>query len=216
MADINEALRYLGAAAAGDDLRERMQQAMAEAEQYAPRFTWRASRVEHRPDGEWLADVALLLSGRTATKMLAECDTASVLVCTLGTAFDDHVRRMQARDMARAVMLDACGSALVEEGCDRAQEEILRRFPGKYLTDRFSPGYGDLPLSLQPQIIAATDSTRRLGVHVTPSCLMSPQKSVTAVIGLADSPQRARIRGCAFCALRSTCTLRKGGHSCDD
>ena len=133
-----------------------------------------------------------------------------------GELFDSAMRMEQARDMSRAVMLDVCGSALVEAGCDQAQEEIAARFPGMYLTDRFSPGYGDLPLEIQPVICRLTDAQRRLGVHVTPSLLMNPQKSVTAIIGLADEPQRARIRGCAYCALREKCELRKGGRSCDD
>ena len=116
--------------------------------------------------------------------------------------------------MARAVMLDACGSALVESGCNAAEEELAARFPGRYLTDRFSPGYGDLPLALQPAICAALDAGRRVGVQVTDSFLMNPSKSVTAVIGLSDRPQQARIRGCAYCSMRETCTLRKGGKSC--
>ena len=91
---------------------------------------------------------------------------------------------------------------------------LAARFPGLYLTDRFSPGYGDLPLSLQPGLCAVLDAERRVGIHVTSSFLMNPGKSVTAVIGLADKPQMARIRGCAWCVMRNTCTLRKGGKSC--
>ena len=217
MIDVNEALRYLGASGADDELRQRMQTIAREAEQsFAPRYTYRVSVVEHRAEGQWLGDVQLLLPGNSARKMLAECHHAAVLVCTLGLTFEQHMRSTQVRDMAQAVLLDACGSALVEAGCGAAEKEIAGRFPGAYLTDRFSPGYGDLPLDLQPSICRLTDSQRRLGVHVTDSCLMNPQKSVTAIIGLADQPQRARIRGCAFCAMKDTCLLRKGGHSCDD
>ena len=87
---------------------------------------------------------------------------------------------------------------------------------GKYkkVRPRFSPGYGDLPLTLQPEICAALDVQRRLGIHVTESLLMIPSKSVTAVIGLSDRPQMARIRGCAYCAMKETCMLRKGGKRC--
>ena len=116
--------------------------------------------------------------------------------------------------MAKAVLLNGCGSALVEQGCDAAEAELKARFPDFYLTDRFSPGYGDLPLTLQPSICAALNAQRRLGVTVTPSLLLNPSKTVTAFIGLSDRPQQARIRGCAFCAMRETCTLRKGGKHC--
>ncbi|MBQ7845989.1 MAG: methionine synthase [Clostridia bacterium] len=194
-----------------------MESVARDAEQrFVPRYIYRVSAVEHRPEGEWLSDLQLLLPGNSARKMLAECQRAAVLVCTLGLGFEQHMRLTQARDMSQAVLLDACGSALVEAGCDAAEKELAARFPGVYLTDRFSPGYGDLPLDLQPAICRITDSQRRLGVYVTESCLMTPQKSVTAIIGMADKPQRARIRGCAYCAMKDTCALRKGGHSCDD
>jgi hypothetical protein len=123
---------------------------------------------------------------------------------------------MQARDMARAVILDACGSALVEQGCDGAEKELAARFPGQYLTDRFSPGYGDLPLSLQGNICTALDAPRRLGLHVTESSLLNPVKSVTAVVGLSDQPQKARIRGCTYCQMRESCALHKGGNHCEN
>ena len=122
----------------------------------------------------------------------------------------------QARDMARAVILDACGSALVEACCDGLEREIASRYPGRYLTDRFSPGYGDLPLETQDAICTALDAERRLGVQVRSSHLMNPSKSVTAVIGLADAPQPARVRGCAYCSLAGSCSIREGGKSCAD
>ena len=147
--------------------------------------------------------------------MLAECDRLVLLGCTLGAAFDTMLRAEQARNMANAVILDACGSALVEAGCDAAEQEIRQRFPGLYLTDRFSPGYGTVPLALQESLCAALDASRRLGLHATESCLLTPGKSVTAFIGLSDRPQAARIRGCAYCALRNNCTFRKGGSRCE-
>ena len=214
--DVDEALRYLGAGAHPPE--ELRQQAAAVAEELAaqvqPRCTYKLFPLEQEESGFRLGGTDLVLSGQTAQRMLAQCDQAVLLACTLGTKFDAMVRSAQARNMARAVILDACGSSLVEKGCDEAERDIAARFPGLYLTDRFSPGYGDLPLSLQPAICALLDTARRVGIHVTPSFLMNPSKSVTAVIGLSDRPQMARIRGCAWCVMRNTCTLRKGGKSC--
>jgi hypothetical protein len=61
---------------------------------------------------------------------------------------------------------------------------------------------------------AALNMEKLLGLHVTDSLMLNPVKSVTAVIGIADTPQMARIRGCAYCALKETCRLRKGGKHC--
>ena len=214
--DIMEALRYLGAGSSPPEvLRRDMEQIAGQlTAAVRPRYAYRVFSTVHEERGVLLREAGILLTGRSAARMLAQCDQAVLLICTLGAGFETMLRAEQARDMARAVMLDACGSAWVESGCDAAEKELAARFPGRYLTDRFSPGYGDLPLALQPAICAALDAGRRVGVQVTDSFLMNPSKSVTAVIGLSDRPQQARIRGCAYCSMRETCTLRKGGKSC--
>lgn len=214
--NIEEALRYLGVSPPiPEDLR-REAEGIAHGLTAAlrPRYLYRVFPLIHQAEGPVLQGAGVTLTGRSAEKMLADCHQAAVLACTLGSPFDALLRTEQARDMAKAVLLDACGSAWVEAGCDEAAREISDRLPGRYLTDRFSPGYGDLPLELQSGLCAALDTPRRLGVTVTESFLLNPVKTVTAVIGLSDRPQRARIRGCAYCSLRETCTLRKGGTSC--
>ncbi len=213
--DVQEALRYLGAGAAADESLCGRMDALAETvmARCTPRWVWRAAEITRTDEGVVLSGV--MLPGRTAARMLADCRIAVALTCTLGMDFEGWLRREQSRDMARAVMLDALGSAWVEAGCDAAEKEIAARFPGMHLTDRFSPGYGDLPLSIQPGLLDVTDARRRVGVYETESHLMMPQKSVTALIGIADRPQMARVRGCAFCQMKHTCTLRKVGKTCD-
>ena len=211
-----EALRYLGVKRDPDGAVLADLTALAEELQarIRPRHVLRVLDVVREGDSLSLGG-AVRLPGGLARRMLAECGQASLLVCTLGAGFDAWMRALQARDMARAVMLDALGSAWVEAGCDAAEGELSSRFPGLYLTDRFSPGYGDLPLSVQPAILTATDAARRLGVTATESCLLIPQKTVTAVIGIADAPQPARIRGCAHCPMGEHCLYRKGGITCE-
>lgn len=213
--DVSEALRYLGIPHPTGELRreaERMADELSDAIQ--PRYFYRVESVEHLPDRVRLQRTELDLAGSTALGMLAGCDRAVLLACTLGARFDAKLLAIQARDMAKAVIYDALGSAFVEAGCDQAERDIAARFPDLFLTDRFSPGYGDLPLDIQPALCAALDAGRRLGVTVTPSLLMNPVKSVTAVIGLSDAPQPARVRGCGACNLRETCQFRKEGKTC--
>ena len=179
-----------------------------------PRYTYRVCSLQKTEAGFLLPEAELVLPGADAAKMLEQCDQAVLMACTLGTQFEALLRGEQARDMSRAVILAACGSAWVEAGCDQVEQELAHCLPNRYRTDRFSPGYGDLPLSLQPKICAALDTQRRLGLYVTESYLMNPSKSVTAIIGLSDWPQMARIRGCTYCSMRETCKLRVGGKHC--
>ena len=179
-----------------------------------PRYTYKVFPLLHQDSQIFIQNTGILLTDTLSQKMLAQCDQIILLACTLGSVFDTMLRTEQTRNMADAVILNACGSTLVEFGCDAAETEIKSRFPNHFLTDRFSPGYGDLPLTLQPAICTALDSIRRIGLYVTDSCLLNPSKSVTALIGLSEKPQMARIRGCDYCSMRETCMLRKGGKRC--
>ena len=212
---IREALRYLGIREPDAETRRAVETAAGQImAQTPPRFVYRVFPVEQAARETILTGAGITLAGTLAADMLRDCGQAALLLCTLGAGFERMLRACQARDMARAVILDACGSAIVESGCDAAEREIADRFPGLYLSDRFSPGYGDLPLALQMDILRALDGERRLGVTVTDACLLNPMKTVTAVIGLAERPQPAKIRGCAYCVLRETCAYRKRGNVC--
>ena len=202
--NIDDALRYLGVREDPDDhLRQQLTLLAKELQsRIQPRRTWVLASVSE-----------LALPGQLAAGMLSDCPQAAVMCCTLGAEFDLWLKRLQARDMHAAVLLDALGDVYVEAACDRTETEILARFPGMHLTDRFSPGYGDLPLEAQSRLMALAGA-QRIGVTLTDSLLMNPQKSVTAIVGIAQSPQPARIRGCAYCAMNNSCQYRKGGNTC--
>ena len=51
---------------------------------------------------------------------------------------------------------------------------------------RFSPGYGDFPLEFQKDIFNLLSPNKRIGLTLNNSLLMSPTKSVTAVVGIVD------------------------------
>ncbi len=58
-------------------------------------------------------------------------------------------------------------------------------FPTKEvcLRSRFSPGYGDLSLACQGELLKRLDAHRTLGVSILPSFLMVPSKTITAMTG---------------------------------
>ena len=106
-------------------------------------------------------------------------------------------------------------AALIHD--DIAAEAELRQWAAeqdKYLTGRFSPGYGDWPIGVQPLVAAALDTARRAGLCVTENDLMTPRKSVTALLGLSDHPVKGRLAGCGHCVLNTRCEYRKRGKTC--
>ena len=174
------------------------------------------------PRAVWLeADVSALtaagiLCGGDVMRHLEGCPQAVLLAVTLGPGLDAQIRRAGVGDIAAGVASDALGSALAEQAADAAEAE-LRQWAaqeGKYLTGRFSPGYGDWDLAVQPKVAAALDTARRAGLCVTDTNLMTPRKSVTAILGVSDHPVRGHLAGCGHCALRTRCEYRKRGKTC--
>ena len=178
-----------------------------------PRLVWRRfplngkgvpEGTDFRPQGE---DVKRLLTGCTAVVFFA---------ATLGMEAERLIRRAQAVNMADALILDACGSAAIENVCDNFCADLARREAPAFLTDRFSPGYGDLPLSQQPEFCRLLDVGRRIGVTLSPAGLMTPQKSVTALLGVSPVPVKKRGRRCEDCAGRAGCPYQKEGLFCEN
>ena len=157
-----------------------------------------------------------LLPGEDVHKHLKGCGQAILLAVTLGPGVDAQIRRAGVGDIAAGVASDALGSALAEQTAD-ATEAQLRQWAaaeGKYLTGRFSPGYGDWDIAVQPLVAAALDTVRKAGLCVTDTNLMTPRKSVTALLGVSDHPVKGQLAGCGHCVLRTRCEYRKRGKTC--
>lgn len=157
-----------------------------------------------------------ILSGSDIQRLLKECHHCIFMAATLGTEIEKEGKRLQIMDMGKAVIFDSCASAAIEQVCDTFQMETALKYQAEnmYLTDRFSCGYGDLPLTIQKDFLRLLDAQRKIGLHVSESCTLVPRKSVTAIIGLADRIQPAILRGCAYCLLNKHCEYRKGGSVC--
>ena len=147
----------------------------------------------------------------------AVCLRAGVADAALAPLWQGQVRRAGVGDVAAQAAADALASALTEQVCDAAESRLraLAAAEGLYLTGRFSPGYGDWPIAVQPRLAELLDAARRIGLCVTDTCLMLPRKSVTAVLGLSAAPVTGARAGCGSCALRDKCEYRKRGETCE-
>ena len=175
--------------------------------------------------------------GVSIAKHLEGCDQVAALAVTSGSGIDDLIRRAQIGNIAQAVVLDTGASVLAEQIADAAEETIRREILGQdsgcqdgscldgpscgsspseqlWMTSRFSPGYGDLPLGYQRDLLALTDAPRKIGLMLTSGNIMVPRKSITALIGLADHPVTGRLASCNECVLRADCPFIKEGRHC--
>ena len=112
--------------------------------------------------------------------------------------------------MTRALLLDAAGSAAAEEAADRLGAVIAgdssRDDPR--VTCRLSPGFGRWTLDNQPSLFGLLPHTD-LGVHLEPSMMMVPRKSISFAMWLgARERPAAGLTGCDSCTLQH-CRYRR-------
>ncbi|MCR5273605.1 MAG: hypothetical protein K6E13_11595 [Lachnospiraceae bacterium] len=119
-------------------------------------------------------------------KNMTSCKSAVLFAATIGSGIDMLIRRFDRISPAKAVFLQAIGAERVEALCDAFNSEIKSSAEsmGKKTHPRFSPGYGDLSIRIQPYILSMLNAEKRIGITLSESLLMAPSKSVTAFIGL--------------------------------
>lgn len=211
--DRAEISRYLGYGRRVPDpaVSRKIEEAVALLEQKAaPHALWAAYPVS-------IADATVKLGplsvqSAALSRHLRGCVQACLFAATLGPAPDRLQQKAEVQNMALALTLQATAAAMIEAYCDEEAERLAAHFAPKklYLRPRFSPGYGDFPLSFQPVLLRALDAPKRIGLTCTQSCLLAPTKSVTAVIGLSAAPasaQTACAGKCASCE-NKTCPYR--------
>lgn len=109
-------------------------------------------------------------------------------------------------NVAHAAAAQAVCAALIESYCDETEAEIAAA-AGLHLKPRFSPGYGDWRLEDQRQLLMLLDCAKRIGLTLTDGYMLTPIKSVTAVIGLTEDTV-CNTSKCAACVNRA-CEFRK-------
>lgn len=115
--------------------------------------------------------------------VLRGCKSAIVLAVTTGIAVDRLLNKFSVTSASRHFITDAVASAAAESFCD-FMDNMLRKNPDK--PHRFSPGYGDLPLEIQPRILDMLNASKNIGITINKSLLMTPVKSITAIMGVCD------------------------------
>lgn len=200
-----EALRYLGYKGNPDEQTEKL---LSDAEtafsKLKPSFCWRVfekKECEH------------ILTGHDIKNHLISSEQIILFAATLGTDADRLIRIAEINNMAYAVVLDSYASAFIEAYCDSCEEEMLRETGGSF-TWRYSPGYGDYPISLQNEFIKLLSADKKIGLTATENHILVPRKSVTAVIGITEDKREEKRNKCESCNMKDTCRLRKGGQNC--
>lgn len=193
--------RYLGAVPGEPSLEAMI--ARGEREVIAasiPRHTEAVFPVDVQEDGVTLGGT--YLPSRTLAAHLRGCKEAFLTAFTLGPGVDALVKRYELMEMPMVPVIQACAAAYAEEQADTAQASLeeYAAARGLYLRPRYSPGYGDFPLTCQHFLFDSLQVSKKIGITLTDSCLMIPMKSITGVVGLSSDPSLCHVGKCMTCS----------------
>ncbi|MDD6196810.1 MAG: vitamin B12 dependent-methionine synthase activation domain-containing protein [[Clostridium] aminophilum] len=196
MIDINlhEVYRFLGdrTIRPGDELDERIRRCIGKMQQSAaPRSIHRRFPVRTKsPDLVFIAD--LTIRSKNLYKNLKGCDEVILFAATVGVGIDRLIRRSEVTSILDAAIYQAAGAAMIEAYADAEVRNLAdeAQKTGYTFRPRYSPGYGDLPLSLQRDFSRLLDMEKWCGITLTDTLLMVPSKSITAFIGCVKNSDR--------------------------
>ncbi len=128
---------------------------------------------------------------------LRKCETAYIFAATTGAALHRLIGRNIIVSPIHGMVTDAIGSAAIEAFCDYINQSLG---DVDYLRPRFSPGYGDLSLECQKTILDFLGAGKHIGLALTDGGMLTPVKSVTAIIGQSKEKNKCRSKkGCMVC-----------------
>lgn len=168
---------------------------------------WREYSIE-RKNGE--LDLGFCQTRSLKLSKNLKCAEKIVLfAATIGIEADRMITAAGKLSPLKALVLDALCTERIESLCDLFNAEIKEQAAkaGENCFPRFSAGYGDLALCLQRDIITALDCTRKIGITLNDSLIMSPSKSVTGIIGIGKGGSNLS-SGCADCE-KKDCEFRR-------
>ena len=152
---------------------------LAEAEgAVRSRVAWACFPVRFTEDGLDLGFAET--ASRDLMRNLLGCEKIVLFAATAGAGMDQLTRKYARLSPAKAQLFQAIGAERAETLCDAFCRDFGKDVP---LRPRFSPGYGDLPLTLQREVFAALNLEKTLGLTLGENLLITPTKTVTAIAG---------------------------------
>ena len=125
------------------------------------------------------------IKSKDLARNLRDCSQIVLFAATLGPQCDQLIRRAQVKDQVKAAVFQATGAMYIEKCVDLLNENIKQyaEAQGKTTRPRFSPGYGDVSLDVQKSFFRLLPC-QRIGLTLMDTLVMSPEKSVTAFVGV--------------------------------
>ena len=215
----DEVLRYLGyrSQLIDEKLDELIKLTIEESKTLiTPRFITSRCNVSLVENGVKLLGTTILLTGNDIKEHLKDSKECVLMGVTIGGNIEKRINLYGKTNLTKSLILDSCATTAVEEICDKLEAYIKSEAigNGESITFRYSPGYGDLSLDVQKDIINTLKAEKTIGLTVSAHNLLIPRKSVTAIIGLIPKDKEVQKKCCEVCKNYENCSFRKEGIVC--
>ena len=205
------------------------------------RYLYQKFPIERDEDGVEVKGTTLTLKGKSIKKHLSNSEEIYLMAATLGAQVDKKISYYEKVSVTKSMIFDACATTAIEAGCDQVEEEIKEKVlaaVNEDITVRYSPGYGDLGIDIQKEILRILKAPKKIGLTASKYNMLLPTKSVTAIIGVIAEKKTAEQqteeitdlggrdqnleqrdlefeeRHCRNCLLYQDCELRRKGIYC--
>ena len=140
---------------------------------------------DEKKDFGFVAFSDVTIKSKDLARNLRNCSQIVLFAATLGPQCDQLIRRAQVKDQVKAAVFQATGAMYIEKCVDLLNEKIKQDAEAQRKTTRprFSPGYGDVSLDVQKSFFRLLPC-QRIGLTLMDTLIMSPEKSVTAFVGV--------------------------------
>ncbi len=217
-----EVLRYLEYN--GQDINENLKSTIIECikitkEKINPRYTLRVYPIlRNNVNIIEIDNSDLKFESKDVYKLLEDCQECIIMAATLGIEIEKEIKKYSYTELTKSIIIDACATTAIEEYCELIQNNIKKELlnKNKYITMRYSPGYGDLHINANKKIINFLSADRDIGLTITDSGIMIPRKSVISIIGISKVQKLELSQKCSNCRNHSTCRFKKGDKYCGD
>lgn len=151
------------------------------------------------------------LTGPVITQNLAVAEAVVVLIGTVGPEIDRRISESFSRKPSYGLAVDGLGTA----AADALLEEAKRVFHmqaaarGWRLSRYLSPGMVGWEIQEGQKQVFSLIKGDKIGVDLMFSGQMTPQKSISGVLGMGSRVGRPTGPPCEFCSVRETCIFQK-------
>ena len=208
--DTSEILRYMGCKEADPEVLKLVEGCINEVRSSLTyRVCYRQFTITEK-DGS--LDLAFVVSQSEGLRRnLGGCKSLILFAATIGLEIDRLIAKYGRLSPSKALCFQAIGAERIESLCKSFNDDMKKTLAksGFGTRPRFSPGYGDFPLEVQKDVFRVLNPAKNIGLSLNDSLLMTPSKSVTAIIGISEGSQSCIANErCDKCD-KTDCTFRR-------